>query len=216
MNNSRKFFSLIHGEHLHIAPKTKVVSAAAFSSLLDAQEVLKKVQEDAAKYREEVIKECEQLKENAKKDGFEEGFRQWAEQLANLEEEIANVRKEVEKIVAPAALKAAKKIVGREMELSSNAIADIVANVLKAVAQHKKITIYANKNDIDALEKNKGKLKEVFESLESLSIRERDDVKSGGCIIETEAGIINAQLDSQWRVLEQAFEKMMKGRSNGH
>lgn len=216
MSSNKKFFSLIYGDNLHIAPKTKIVSASAFSKLLDAEEVLKKIKEDADKYREEVTKECEQLKENAKNEGFQEGFKQWTDLVVKLEQEIDSVRKDIEKTVLPVALKAAKKIVGREIELSSNTIVDIVANVLKAVSQHKKITIYVNKSDLEALEKNRNKLKDVFESLESLSIREREDVKQGGCIIETEAGIINAQIDHQWRILEQAFEKLSKGKGNGH
>ena len=32
----------------------------------------------------------------------------------------------------------------------------------------------------------------------------------GVCIIETEAGIINASLENQWRALESAFEAFMK------
>ena len=35
-------------------------------------------------------------------------------------------------------------------------------------------------------------------------------IEPGGCIIETEAGIINAQLENQWRSLENAFESFMK------
>ena len=31
-------------------------------------------------------------------------------------------------------------------------------------------------------------------------------MEPGGCLIETEAGIINAQLENQWRSLEAAFK----------
>ena len=55
------------------------------------------------------------------------------------------------------------------------------------------------------------KIKKIFERLENLSIQERDDIEPGGCIIETEAGIINAQLENQWRSLEIAFDEFMKG-----
>lgn len=210
---SKKFFSLIYGDTIHIAPKTKVISAEAYSKLLDAEEVLKHIQEDAEKYRKQVVEECEKLKEQAQKEGYEEGFNKWAEHIANLEGEVVKVRQDFEKVVIPVALKAAKKIVGREIELSEDAIVDIVSTSLKSVAQHKKITIYVNKKEIDALEVNRPRLKQIFESLEALSIRERSDIAPGGCIIETEGGIINAQLENQWRVLEVAFEKLLKNRS---
>jgi type III secretion protein L len=113
-------------------------------------------------------------------------------------------------VIVPVALKAAKKILGREIETVDTAIVDIVANSLKAVAQHKKFTIYVNRKDLDVLEANRPALKKVLENPEAFSLRERADIQPGGCIIETEGGIINAQLENQWRILEQAFESLLK------
>lgn len=211
---SQKFFSLIQANEVHAAPKKKIIKADDFSKLLEAFQLLETVKKDAEKYRIEVASESEKLKEAAQKEGFEEGFKQWAEHIANLEAEILKVRQDVEKRIIPVALKAAKKIVGREIELSETVIVDIVSANIKAVAQHKKITIYVNKKDLDTLEKNRNKLRELFESLESLSIRERADIVQGGCVIETEGGIINAKLENQWGILEQAFEMLMKDKSS--
>lgn len=206
---TRKLFSLIYGEKHTIAANRKVIPAVEVSQLLDAQEVLSKVHADAEKYRLDVAKECETLKETAQQDGFAAGYQKWANAIAELEGHIHDVRQEIQKMLIPAALKAAKKIVGREMELSETTIVDIVANTLKAVSQHKKITIYANRRDVEILEKNRQRLKEVFENLEVLSIAERSDVARGGCVVETEGGIINAQLENQWSALERAFSALM-------
>jgi type III secretion protein L len=206
----KKFFSLIRGDSIHVEPKKRVIPAAEFSQALEAYQVLEEVKKDALKYKQDVAQEIEKLKEQAQKEGFEEGFKAWIEKIAKVEEEIINVRKETEKVALPVALRAAKKIVGRELELSENAIVDIVSNSLKAVVTHKKITIYVNKKDLEALDKNRNKIKDLFENLEILTLRERPDVEPGGCIIETEGGIINAQLANQWRIIENAFDKMMK------
>lgn len=195
---------------MNLAPNTKVIKSEAYSTMLDAKELLNVAKEDAEKYKQEVAEEGERLKEQAKKEGFEEGFKQWAEQLALLEQDRANVRKDIEKTVIPIALKAAKKIVGREIELSEDIIVDIVSNTIKAVAQHKKVIIYVNRKDLEALDKEKNHLKNLFENVESLVIRERPDIQPGGCVIETEAGIINAQLENQWLLLEKAFENLTK------
>lgn len=206
----KKFFSLIHGDSIHIAPETKVIPATEFSKALEAYEIVEAVKADALKYKQEVAEEVEKLKEQAQKEGFEEGFKKWMEHIAKVEEEIIQVRHETEKVALPVALKAAKKIVGRELEVSENAIVDIVSNSLKAVVTHKRITIYVNRKDLESLEKSRSDLKNLFENLEILTLRERSDVAPGGCIIETEGGIINAQLENQWRIMENAFDKMMK------
>ena len=167
------------------------------------------VHADAQDYKVHVADECEKLKEHAQKEGFEEGFSKWVQKVAELEAEIQQVRKDLQKILVPVALKAAKKIVGREIELSDETIVDIVSNALKAVAQHKKVTIYVNKKDLATLDAHRSRIKQLFEALEALSIRERSDISPGGCIIETEGGIINAQIENQWRIIERAFEKLM-------
>lgn len=205
-----RLFTLIYGDRIRVAPKNKIIPAESFSKLVEADEVLDLIKKDAEHYREEVIKECEQLKESAEKEGYEAGFQQWTEHLLKLEDEIEQVHQELQKMIIPLALRAAKKIVGREIELSETVIVDIVAATLKTVAQHKKIAVYVNRKELEVVEQHKPKLKEIFESLESLSIRPRDDIAPGGCIIETEVGIINAQMDHRWHILEKAFESLMK------
>lgn len=210
---TKKFFSLIHGEKIHLSPNTKVIPADRFSMLIDAQEVIKQVKIDAENYKAEVVTECEKLKVQAQKEGFEQGFADWVGKISEMEKEIRKVREDMQKVVVPIALRAAKKIVGREINSSDTAIIDIIANSLKSVSQHKKINIYVNRKDFEAVEKNRKKIKNVFENLEALSIQPNDDVESGGCIIETEAGIINAQLENQWIILENAFQKLVQAQN---
>jgi type III secretion protein L len=205
-----KFFSLLSTSEVRVAPGTKVIPAEEFSTLRTAEEILHIVQSEAAEYRKETLIEAEKLKERAYQEGFEEGLTSLNKHLFALDQELSLLRDNVQKKILPLALIAAKKIVGEELRLHPDRIVDIVLNSLKAVTQHRKIIIYVNKVDLAALEKNKAKLKKAFEHLDSLSIQERQDIEPGGCMIETEAGMINAQLENQWRALETAFESFMK------
>ena len=207
---SKNFFTLIFGDRVRAAPKKKIIPAENLSTLISAAEVLDRIKEDAEKYRLQVAQESEALKEHGFKEGYEDGYKQWAEHFVEFEKKLEALHKEMQQAIIPIALKAAKKIVGREIELSENAIVDIVASNLKTVSQHKKITVFVNKKDLDVLEKNKQRLRDLFEHLESLSIRSREDIAPGGCVIETEIGIINAQMDHRWQVLEKAFESLLK------
>lgn len=215
MKEEKKFFSLIYGDKIARAPNSKVLSQDSYSKIIEASEVLKIIQAEADKYRQEVVAECEKIKENAYQDGYQDGYKKWTEQLSYLEKEIKNVHDELIKLVIPIALKSAQKIVGREIELAPDVIVDIVSSVLKTVATHKKVTIYVNKKELEILERHKQQLKDIFEKLESFSIREREDVALGGCVIETEIGIINAQMEHRWKILEKAFEKLEKSNSKG-
>lgn len=207
--SKNKLFNLISGSSIHTSPETKIIPHAAFTVALDAVELFETTEKAAEQHRLDTASEIEALKEQAQMDGFQEGLKQWAEQMGVLEKEINSVHEELNKLIVPIALKAAKKIVGREIELNPEVIVDIVSTNIKPVASHRKVVIYVNKKELDILEKNKPKLKSLFENLESFSIRERADVAPNGCIIETERGIINAQADHLWSILEKVFEKSL-------
>src|SRR5690606_31428358 len=98
------------------------IPSSSLETLVDAQNVLKEVREDAESYKMEITTACEKLKDQARKEGFEKGYAEWVKRIADLEDEIRKVRGETEQVVIPIALKAAKKIVGRELELSKSAI----------------------------------------------------------------------------------------------
>lgn len=205
-----KFFSLISGDEVRRTAGTKVIPAGEFTTMHEASEILKLVERDAFSYRQEVAKEAEKIKEAAFEEGFQEGLTALNKHLFALNAELKQLREEIQQKILPLSLKAARKIMGEELRLHPDRIIDIVLTSLKPVTQHRKVTIYVNKVDLDHLESKKSAIKDIFEHLESLSIQERGDVEPGGCMIETEAGIINAQLENQWRALEAAFESFMK------
>ncbi len=205
-----KFFSLFSGEEVRMAPGEKILPAKEYSSLHKASEILRRVKKDTLIFQKNAAIEAEKIKELAFQEGFQEGLESFNKHLLILSEEIQILRTEIQQKIMPLALKAARKIVGEELKLHPDRIVDIVLTALKPATQHRKVAIFVNKADLEALEANKPKIKQIFEHLESLSIQERDDIEPGGCIIQTEAGIINAQLENQWRALEAVFTTFMK------
>ena len=205
-----KFFSLISGKEVRRTPRRKVIPAKEFTKLEEASQIVKTVKQEAAAFKQEIAVESEKIKERAFQEGFQEGLVTFNKYLVALDRELKHLREDVQKKILPLALKAARKIIGEELRLHPDRIVDIVLTSLKPVTQHRKITVYVNKADLQTLEENKNRIKKLFEQLESFSIQERSDIEPGGCMIETEAGIINAQLENQWRALESAFESFMK------
>ena len=205
-----KFFSLIYQGEIHPADEDKVIPAEDFSTLMEASEILARAKEDAEHYKKDVEKECEKLKGQAKEEGFAEGLAQFNEHLIHFDKQLHVIRMELQKQILPLALKAAKKIVGEQLSLHPETIVDIVIQAIGPVHQNHRFTIYVNKADKEILEAEKPRIKEILEHVQVFTIQERGDIAPGGCIIETESGIINASLENQWRALESAFEKYMK------
>jgi type III secretion protein L len=198
-------FSLISNTDVVLDPEKKVIPKKEFAAAKKGEELLTKVRAEIADFKKEAATEAEELKELAFQEGFDEGLASLNRHLFALNEELKTLREEIHHKILPLAISAARKILGEELKLHPHRIVDIVMTSLKPVTQHKKIIIYVNKEDLQLLEKEKPKIKKMFEHLESLSIQEQSDVEPGGCMIQTEAGMINAQLETQWRAMEQAF-----------
>lgn len=210
-----KCFSLLAREDVHLAPGVKVVPAEEFSLLVSGEELLKKVKEEELAYRNQVAIECETYKESAEAAGFTAGLESWNRQLALLEEERQGIRQEMEQAISSLLLTAVKKVIGHELKSAPETITDIIANVLKAATQHKKIKIFVRPADLKLVENERPRLKALFEHLDTFAILPREDVGEGGCIIETEAGIINAQLENQMSALEAAFHVFFQKHKGG-
>jgi type III secretion protein L len=206
----RKLFVLSEDKEISLSTTQKILPAKEFSTLLEAEEVLSRAQEEALKYRKKVVEECELQKEQSAKEGFEEGLLQFNKQIAYLEKEIVRQREEIQKSIVSLATAAVKKIIGKELKTHPEVIVDLVSTALKPVKQHRRVTIYVNSDDLAIVEKHRPQIKDLFEHLENLSIQAREDITKGDCIIETEAGIINAQLDNQLLALEQAFRQIVE------
>ena len=204
-----KLFSLISGKEVRMAPGQKKIPAEEFSLIHEAASILQEVKEETEAFQKKTAIESEEQKEAGFDQGFQEGLESLNKHLFALDQELKELRTEIQKKMLPLTLSAARKILGEELKLHPERVVDIVLTSLKPVTQHKKIIIYVNKADLAMLEAEKPKMKNIFEHLQSLSIQERDDIDPGGCIIETEAGIINAQLENQWRALESAFESFI-------
>lgn len=202
-----KWFSLVYQGDVHPATDKKVIKKDDYSQLVSATELLEKTRLDAQKLLENTEKECEQLRDEAREAGFQEGLEKFNEQIFYLDEQLKAIRHNLQQMVLPIALKAAKKIVSKELEIFPETIVDIVMQTLAPISQSHQVTIFVNKEDKEALEAQKPKLKEILAHADNLTIQEKADVSPGGCVIKTEGGMINASIENQWRALESAFEK---------
>lgn len=205
-----KFFSLIYQGEVHPASEEKVIPADQYSILLEAKEIVQKAQDDAKQLHQATQEECVQLRKQAEDEGFAEGLARFNDQLLFFDTELKKIRHDAMQAVLPLALKAAKKIVSKELETHPETIVDIVLQALAPITQNHRIKIYVSKEEREIVEAHKSKIRDLLEQVESLSILDRPDITPGGCIIETESGIINATIENQWRALEAAFDRFKK------
>jgi type III secretion protein L len=202
-----KLFSLLLSQtEVHLAAGSKVLPQKQVSRLLDLDQLQTMVTQEAEEYRRQVDLECEQIRDRAREEGFAAGERTWAAAVADLEKAAGQLGHEAEEAMLPTIVKAVERLIGESLKAKPSLIASIVGQSLRSVAQFKTITIYCRKEDLEDLEKAKPKYRKMLENCQTLQIRERSDIQPGGCIIETEGGIVNAQLAQQLAALSRALK----------
>lgn len=203
-------FSLVKKGSVHYSSKSKVIPAEVYSKLLHIDELLEEVHEEIKQLKEENALHCEELRKQASEQGFKQGLVNFNTQILHLDHVIKDSKLEMQKMILPLALQAAKKIVGQQLQVNPETIVDIVLQAIKPITQSYQVKIFVSKQDKELLESRKPEIKKILDHVKVLSVQEREDVSPGGCLIETDSGIINASIENQWRALETAFESYAK------
>lgn len=200
---------LINGEEVRLS-QDKIIPKETLETLLETEELIEKAKQEIEDLKLQLIEEGKEEKKKGYDEGFQEGLSKFNEHVLLLGDKVKELRHLMQLQMLPLVLKATKKIVGELIRLHPETIVDIVMQSIKSVLQCKFVKIYVHRQDLEALDTKKESIKALFDQIESFQIEERADVVQGGCIIETERGILNATLENQFRALENAFEAHMK------
>lgn len=157
--------------------------------------------------------EAKILKENASRDGFNQGLIIAKDQLLSFRtavEEFMHARDASIEIIqddlADLALKIAKKLIKREVSADKTIVLSIISDVMKEIGKDEKhIIIKIHPDEADEVRMN---LPNLFPSLQSevrMLIEADETVELGSCIVETRNGLVDARFSTQLDILQNAF-----------
>lgn len=180
------------------APSAPAEERSAVAPISDqAQAII----DDAHRHHQELIahanEDVVQMVEAAAAKGEEEG----TAQAENMRAEVAQLEQrmlaEIENEVVRTALRVAEEILAKEVKQNDMAVVNIAAQALSTARDAKEVFLRVHPRHSAALRANKARLIDVLRSARDVSVREDKKVKAGGVLIQTEAGVIDAQLDTQ-------------------
>lgn len=153
--------------------------------------------------------------EEGKKRGLEEARREYKPLLSMLDRAVQELKAEKETFyeenevyIVKLAIEIARKIIQRELNQNADILLYIVREALRKVAGNGKIVIRVHPEDLELLQKNRDFLEQQLSTFSSVEFVPSEDVEKGGCVIESESGIVDAQLSVQ---LEQIEEALLEG-----
>lgn len=181
-----------------------VVKRSVLEAEREAARIIAGANHEAALIRADAEREARELHERTDRETREICLAEWMGNLVAARETRDTALAEVERDALRLAVRIAEKIIGRELEQRPDTIADIAAAAIRHARQHEMLTVRINPADVPRVQENRARL-DATGRARLLDIVSDQRVRPGGCIIESESGTVDAELETQLRVIERAL-----------
>ena len=185
--------------------KRAIVQADVFDAKLEADRLIAEARGQAERELQAAHDEIERLRRRAETEGRERGLAAVTELLVGARAAAARARANAETELRTLAVRIAEKILGRELQIDAGAVVDVARAALKHAGEPREVVLRCAAEDLEALERGKPRLVERCRAAQVVVFRADPSVSRGGCIVETELGVIDARLSTQLDAIERAL-----------
>lgn len=167
-----------------------------------------------------LVSRAQEESENIKKSAFEEGYRIGLEKagddLEKFRNELSNfmnARKDVFEYIAPDILELsvdiAKTIIKKELDSDPQVLINTIVDVLKTVSKSEpKVVIRVRPQSVQFIKDTIPNITYQYGIDTKINIVADPSVEEGGCILQTNNGIVDASIDTQLEIIKKALEGM--------
>ena len=183
-----------------------VVTADEAGSVATAEEIVAAAHAEAARIHEEALKQAEEERKRGYQDGIDEGKMEILMQKLNLVEESVSYMESIETKVSELVMKALRKCVAEigDQEL----VCQIVKKAMQAVVRNQRqITIKVNPAMVPVVKARLQAILAEFPALSFADVAEDPHLEATACIVETEAGLVEASVEGQLKAIEKSIRK---------
>ena len=127
--------------------------------------------------------------------------------------QLNNIRKEtyreIEKEVVELALAIAKQVICQEISIDRDIVVCVAREALAKVEDPGSVKIKLSPSDLQFVKETRSQLSNLIQNIENVTFEAAENIQSGGCIIETELGEIDARIEKQLEAVEESFRTAM-------
>jgi len=205
---------LLKRKSFEVEADSPLVRAEEAGGVATAAEIVAAAEAEAARILDEAKATYESEKKRGYDDGIAEGKAEMLMQKIDLVDESVRYMASVEKTVCDLVMKALRKCVA---ELGDeDLVSQIVKKAMQAVVRNQRqIRIRVNSEMVETVRCRVQQMMSEFPTLSFVDVAEDAHLSPTACIVETEAGIVEASVEGQLRALEnsirQSFSKDDRG-----
>jgi type III secretion protein L len=183
-------------------PRAGVMNAEVFEARQTAHGIVEEAQREKERIIAEAHREREEVLAKAREQGRQEGLAQATEILLRAKMQAGEMLASNERDTIALACKIAEKIIGRDLERQPELLVDMCATAIEQLRNARAMVLRVHPKTAQVLRSRKPELMELIGRAVDLAIREDQEVAPVGCIVQTEFGTVDAQLPTQFEMLQ--------------
>ncbi len=199
----------LNSQQIRLAPDTKIIKAKDYQLFLQAQDIIDKAEEKARAIEEEAQKAYEEKVKQGYEEGLLEGRMEYGEKMLDTTMAAIDYLEGLEEKLVKTVNLAVRKVIG-EID-KDELITKIIKNALLHVHSQQKVLLKVSSQDEEAVRSHlELLLKSAPGSLSYIDVAVDPRMNQGDCVLESELGLLDAGLETQLQILENAFLKKIK------
>lgn len=181
------------------AKRDKVIQREVFEAHEKARTILKRAETEAEALLAEASRQASQELEEARERGHRDGLAKWESLTAELIAARQRLVEDARPQIVDLALRAAAKILHREVEIAPEAIAPAIEEAIRTLrgATTHSLRVTVHPDDAPTVEKLAKRLRRNDPLWESLTVLTEESIARGGCRVTSEYGEIDALVETQ-------------------
>lgn len=197
---------LVKKQNLALQSDRRIVKATDVATTRTASEIIAAAEAEAARIREEAKAAFEEERRRGYEKGISDGKMEIAMQKIEQVDQSVAFMESVEAKMADVVLKALKSFV---MEIGDREmVVQIVRKTMNAVIRTQRhVTLKVAPELVEIVRARIADFRTAYPTVETFDVVEDPRLKGPACILETEAGVADASVDSQLAVIERSLKR---------
>ena len=190
-------------EKTALAPETRILKARDHQVFEQAEQVLAEAEQKALEIVHKAEQEYEAQQVRGYQDGIANAKMETAEQMLDTVSRTVDYFAQVEKKVAEVVMTSVRKILG---EFDDQTLTmQVVRNALTVVRTQNQVTLRVSPGQEESLRSHLNEILQGYSGISYIEVVSDHRLQAGGCILETDVGVVDASIEVQLKALENAM-----------
>jgi type III secretion protein L len=200
-------FSFLKKDTFNIDNK-RIIKSDDYLEYIKAQDIITRAKQEAERIKQEARLHYEQERQRGYEDGLMEGKMAITEQMMENVSKTVDYFSSIEDKVVDTVIIALKKIIGEMHE--KDLIMGVVRNALSVVRMQKQVTLRVCPSQKELVQTEINNIIAEFPGISFLDVVPDTRLKEGGCIIETDIGVVDASINTQLEAIKKSLSKVFR------